>query len=524
MQKLLTVAEMRSIEREADSSGLTYAAMMENAGKSLALWVNARYHQYVPRSVAALVGSGNNGGDALVALTKLIELGWVTAAYLARSRDASDELMLAYTRMGGIVIEGYDDADRRRLDKLIEHTPVLIDGVLGTGIKLPLAPDLAEILKYVSAKVRRKSAQISIVAVDCPSGVDCDSGDAAQETIPADATVTMAGVKTGLLKFPAANLVGDLVVGRIGQLDSLETWKRVQRGVLEDADVAAGLPRRGKDAHKGSFGTALIVAGSGNYSGAALLAGEAAYRIGAGLVTLAIPELIHAALAGCLPEATWVSLPHRDGWISEAGVSPLNSTLGRANALLIGPGLGVVECTEIFVHQLAKSRLPAMVIDADGLKLVARLPEWYTILPDNVVLTPHLGEMAVLTGLPIQEIQNNRIEVAEEYSKRWKKVVVLKGAYTVIACQGNDTLVVPVATPALARAGTGDVLAGVIVGLLAQGVSAHVAAYTGAYIHAQAGLLAEKQLGNPASVLAGDVLRQISHALTGLMNTKIAEP
>jgi NAD(P)H-hydrate epimerase len=226
------------------------------------------------------------------------------------------------------------------------------------------------------------------------------------------------------------------------------------------------------------------------------------------------------------------------GVIAEGAAGVLRQNLERANALLVGCGFGLEDTTAAFLSALLggpkasrgpigfvhpaqgasaqKGGLPPMVIDADGLKLLARIPNWPQVLPSNSVLTPHPGEMAVLTGLSKEELQGDRVASAERFAKEWGHVVVLKGAYTVIASPVGETAIIPVATPALARAGTGDVLAGLIAGLRAQGVEAFPAAWAGAWIHAQAGLRAAELLGGSASVLAGDVLDQIAEVLRDL--------
>jgi NAD(P)H-hydrate epimerase len=312
--------------------------------------------------------------------------------------------------------------------------------------------------------------------------------------------------------------------------------------VPEEDLVASMLPARSPLAHKGTFGTAVIAAGSVNYTGAAFLAGSAAYRAGAGLVTLAVPAPLHAALAGHLPEATWLLLPHELGVIARDAVDVLAEALSSCDALLVGPGLGTEKTTEDFISRLLRlsagadtsvgkmgfvgggsergatprEPLPPLVFDADGLKLLARIDKWAGLIPGTAVLTPHPGEMSALTGIPTSEIQKDRREVASRFARTWGHVVVLKGAFTVIAEPGGKSAVVPVATAALARAGTGDVLAGIIVGLRAQGLGPYEAAVAGAWIHAQAGLHAARSLGNTASVLAGDVLASVAEVISAL--------
>ncbi|HUM27627.1 MAG TPA: NAD(P)H-hydrate dehydratase, partial [Anaerolineales bacterium] len=317
-------------------------------------------------------------------------------------------------------------------------------------------------------------------------------------------------------KLPAFEFIGELQVVDIGLPDGLSSWQEVNTDAADDELVAVLLPERTPASHKGTFGTAFLVAGSTSYSGAALLAATAAYRVGAGLVTLAVPEPLHIALAGRLLEATWVLLPHENGAISEKARDPVLKNLERATSVLIGPGLGDFASTGKFVAGILPAIKLPMVIDADGLRHIARIKDWHKKLFDVAVLTPHPGEMSALTGLSTEKIQGNREEVAVSYAKMWGHVVVLKGAFTIVAAPDGQRTVIPVATPALARAGTGDVLAGLIAGLRAQGLSAYDAAVAGAYIHARAGILAADTLGTTASVLAGDVLDMVSDVLAEL--------
>jgi NAD(P)H-hydrate epimerase len=382
-----------------------------------------------------------------------------------------------------------------------------------------------------------------VVAVDCPSGIDCDSGAAAPEVIPAELTVTMAAIKQGLLCFPAFNYVGEIQLVGIGLDENLPAYQAVQRFVVDAESVFSLLPERPLDAHKGTFGTALVVGGSLNYTGAVYLAGRAAYLSGAGLVTLGVPAPLHAALAGSLPEATWLLLPHELGVIAKTAAPLVLKHMEHVSALLLGPGFGTEETSRDFINALLEhpggsvekrsigfvhtdqkteessgtTPLPALIFDADGLKLLSQIPDWPQKLPAPAVLTPHPGEMAVISGMDKADIQADRLAVAEKFAREWGHVIVLKGAFTIIAAPDGRTALIPVATPALARAGTGDVLAGLIVGLRAQGVAAFEAAAAAAWMHAQAGLLAEELIGSSASVVAGDVLEAIPYVIENLI-------
>jgi NAD(P)H-hydrate epimerase len=536
--KLVTVSQMQAIEKKADAGGLTYDQMMENAGQGLADIILDLYAQASGVEVVGLVGPGNNGGDTLVALSALAAEGWKARAYLVKRKK--DPLVKRFLEAGGEVLSKEDPFEE--LAQAIETADIFLDGVFGTGIKLPLKKDVAELLSEVNDVLDGLDEAPLIIAVDCPSGVDSDTGEAAEETIAADLTVSMAAIKQGMLKLPAFEYMGELKVVDIGLPEELALFKELKTEVADRDSVAGLLPERPLTSHKGTFGTALIAAGSINFTGAALLAGEAAYRSGAGLVTLAVPAPVQASLAGRFPEATWVLLPHELGVISRDAADVLARNLERATALLIGPGFGMEDTTKEFienflrgklsprkatagigfVHKQAEtkeeknSQLPPIVFDADGLKLLSKISDWQKLLPAPAILTPHPGEMEVLTGLSKEEIQANRQDIASRYAKEWGHVVVLKGAFTVVASPDGRLTLIPFASPALARAGTGDVLAGLIVGLRAQGLDAFEAAVAGAWIHAQAGLYAADDLGTTASVLAGDVLDSISDVISDL--------
>jgi len=514
--KLVTVSQMRAIEKEADSRGVSYAQMMENAGRGLAELVHVIGQESGWDSVTGIVGSGNNGGDTLVTLTWLAEAGWRTRAYLVNRKTAGDELITRYLEAGGEISQFANDSGFDTLRAFLEESDILLDGLLGTGIKLPLRNDAALALQGAALILDDLEFPPFIVAVDCPSGVDCDTGACADETLPADLTVTMAAVKQGLLKLPAFEYVGSLELVDIGLPERLDAWDALQVDVADADMVSAILPERTLASHKGTFGTAFVIAGSTSYTGAALLAGRAAYRIGTGLVTMAIPEPLHSALAGQLPEATWVTLQHEHGFISEEACYCVLSNLDRATAILLGPGLGNKHTTKLFMEHLIPSIEQPIVIDADGLRHLSGIQDWHKKLKTLAVLAPHPGEMSSLTGLSVADIQADRVEIAGKYAKKWGHVAVLKGAFTVIAAPDGRTTIIPVATPALARAGTGDVLAGLIVGLRAQGVDAYEAAVAGAYVHAQAGLHAADLLGTTASVLASDVLDAVPEIIAEL--------
>lgn len=535
MPKIVTIAEMRAIEAAADRAGVTFAAMMENAGRAVAEAILARLDDLTAHKILVLCGSGNNGGDGLVAAHYLSNAGARVTVYTARAPDEADPKVRRLREKSVFLADADNDQRGRVLHNLLSSATVVVDAVFGTGARFPLGGASAELLKEAGSALRARVPRPFVAAVDCPSGLNCDTGALDPLSFPADLTVTFAAAKRGHFTFPAADALGELVIADIGLPADLP---EAQVGVeLAAAEAVRGLlPRRPRDAHKGTFGRALVVAGSVAYTGAAYLAGAAAYRVGAGLVTLAVPEPLHPILAGQLPEATWLTLPDDDGALDSGGAELVTQELDKVSALLIGPGFGTAAGAGRFLDGLLvqaagprrrpfgfaggaaseappAARFPPVVVDADGLRLLARLDDWPRRLPPGAVLTPHPGEMAALTGVDKDTLQADRIGAAQKYAAEWGHVVVLKGAFTVIAAPDGRATLLPFATPALARAGTGDVLAGAIVGLMAQGVGPYEAAVAGGYLHGRAGELAARALGTPAAVIAGDVLDGLIEAL-----------
>lgn len=537
MRRIVSCEQMRSIERAADAGGHSYAQMMDRAGEAVADAVGERCSRLDGARVCVLVGPGNNGGDGLVAGRLLAERGAQVGFYLVKPRPEPDANLAAVRQRQLLIAEAGEDQRSRVLKNLLATADVLLDAVLGTGFRLPLQGEAQQVLATATRELAARSVRPLVVAVDCPSGVDADSGEHAAETLSADLTVTLAAVKQGLLAFPAAARIGELRVGDIGLDPAMPELEAVHSYLVEAEDVAQWLPPRPADAHKGTFGRAVIVAGCSNFPGAAALAGLGAYRVGVGLATLAVPSPVQPGIVSLLPEATWVLLPHDTGVIAADAAPVLLRELPGSQALLIGPGLGHEETTREFLARLLGQRgragigfhtsegderrgnhvLPPVVVDADGLRLLSSLEDWPSRLPHPAVLTPHPGEMAFLTGMAKEAIQRDRLGVARDWAGRWGQVVVLKGAHTVVAAPDGETYVIPFASAALARAGTGDVLAGVIVGLLAQGIPPVRAAVAGAFLHGLAGALAATGVGTAAGVLAGDVADFLPQAIADIL-------
>jgi NAD(P)H-hydrate epimerase len=349
--------------------------------------------------------------------------------------------------------------------------------------------------------------------------LNCDTGAVDPAALAATLTVTFAYAKWGHYQFPGAEMNGDLAVIDIGIAPALAAG--VKTFVLNETLIRRWLPPRPDNSHKGTYGKLMAAVGCVNYVGAALLSCTAASRVGAGLVTGAVAKPVWPVVASRLAEATWLPLPtgvgEEEGVISAEAAPLVQSALAGYDVLLLGCGLSQKPTTAAFVRALLEKLpdLPGVVIDADGLNCLAKEENWPALLPQNSVLTPHAAELGRLTGLPVAEVVKQRWRLALEKAAAWNTVLLAKGPYTVIADPTGWLAVLPVATAALATAGTGDVLAGTIAGLLAQGLDPFRAACVGAWLHGAAGLRCAEAMGN-TGVLASDLLPQLPSLMRAL--------
>lgn len=530
MIKIASVESIRRIEAAADAAGLSYAQMMENAGRVTAERALALLAGRERPQVTILVGPGNNGGDGLVAGRVIAqESDALVRFYLLKKRSEDDPNLKAVRDLGLLIADAEDDQRSRVLHHLIGSAHLLIDALFGIGIRLPLQGDAAKLLQAVQRTLNELRAQQPemrtitpnlpqpnthaaapyILAVDCPSGLDCDSGVPDRLALAADETVTYIAAKPGLLTFPGAAHVGKLTVSTIGLPQDLPELKAEKWHLVDSEDARARLPARPLNSHKGTYGRALVAAGSAQYIGAAGLAAQGAYRVGAGLVTVAAPPQVVAALSARLLETTWLPLT------PENALRQILEALPACSALLLGPGWGREPATRDLLLHLLRQRpdpCPPLVIDADGLNILSEIDQWWTLLPPNTVITPHPGEMARLCGLDTAAVQASRWSIAAQKAAEWNLTLLLKGAHTLIAAPDGALAALPFKTDALAKAGTGDVLAGMIAGLLAQGSSPFDAAVAGSYVHGLAGERAARWSGSARSVTASDVLDAIGQA------------
>jgi len=535
--KILTVAEMREVDRlTTERHGISQRSLMEAAGSSVARLIAAHFAPMEGRRVAVLCGKGNNGGDGFVAARALREIGAAPEVFFfGDAAELRGEAAEAYQRMRGAGLDAgeiREPAQWEAASEKILRSRILVDALLGTGLRGPVEGLLAQVI----AAVNRRDIRTRVVAVDIPSGISGDAGAmAASPAVMADYTVTFTAPKIGMLTAGAAPFVGRLNVAQIGS--PMELIEQVAKGDVRWSEPweFRNVPlHRRADSNKGLYGHALIVAGSVGKAGAAAMAAQGALRAGAGLVTVATPEPVLPTVAGYAPEimteplhATPAGTIAREVFDSGG----LAKILRGKNALAIGPGLTTQEETRQFVRAVIASRrartgtrrseeeiFVPIILDADGLNAFDGCADELRGENANLALTPHPGEMGRLIGRTPKEVQANRLEIARQAAADWNAQLILKGNWTVVASPDGRAWINSTGNPGMSSGGTGDVLTGMLAGLTAQFGAEKNWAETlamGVYLHGLAGDVAAEEMGE-ASLVASDVIRAIPAALAQL--------
>lgn len=521
--KILTNSEMREADRlTSERIGISARALMENAGEAVAQFLASSFSPLERRQIVVLCGKGNNGGDGFVAARKLAELGASPLVFLfADPAELRGEAAEAYGRLAAASIRPKiirDAAAWSEAHSSLASAPILLDALLGTGLRGKVEGLFAQVI----GDVNRREARRTIVSVDVPSGVSGDSGEVSGPAIVADYTVTFTAPKIGMLLAPASFCVGRLSVADIGTpRELLEEISKSTVRWLEPWEFRSTPFRRNANTNKGSYGHALIVAGSVGKAGAAALAAQGALRVGAGLVTVATPGPALATVAAFAPEimteplhATPAGTIARDVFDS-GGFSTI---LRDKNSVAIGPGLSTHEDTQQFVRSVitSKPQVP-VILDADGLNAFAGRAGELGGSGGMFALTPHPGEMARLLGTTAKEVQECRLNTARKSAADWQAVVILKGHQTVIAAPDGQAWINSTGNPGMATAGMGDVLTGMLAGLTAQfgGKSWPFTLALGVYLHGLAGDIASTEAGG-GPITASDLIRAIPHAFAQL--------
>ncbi len=504
--KVVTSAQMQQVDRTTiEEIGVPGVVLMENAGRATAMEID-KFITSKSKSAFIFTGRGNNGGDGFVVARHLVNWGWNVRLFLF----AEIERLTGDARINGDIcrnlgfeMELITPENLKQID--FSDADVLVDAILGTGIKGAVRGLAAEGIKLMN------KSGVPIVAVDVPSGLNTDSGNVVGACVRAVMTCTMGLPKIGQLIPAGLNYVGDLRVLEIGFPRHLTENEEIKTELLKQSYITNMLPKRRIDVHKGSCGKVLIVAGSPGMTGAATMSCQSAYLSGAGYVTLAMPHSVSQILEVKLTEVVKKSLPQSDaGSLHPDALPQIVELAEKCDALAIGPGMSQHPQTQELIRSLIKNIENPMIIDADGLNALAKdISILSQKRSDQIVLTPHIGEMSRLSEISTAELAADRLEISKKMAKKWGVTIVLKGAGSIIAAPDGQVAINSTGNGGMATAGSGDVLTGIIATFLSQGLRARQAAQAGVYIHGYAGDRATAAIGQ-RSLVATDIMNHLS--------------
>ncbi|MFN3421529.1 MAG: NAD(P)H-hydrate dehydratase [Armatimonadota bacterium] len=518
---LVTASESRQLDQLAEQAGLPSLVLMENAALRIAEVIQQHFELDPPKRIVIVCGKGNNGGDGMALARHLSNIGFQVQVFLlADPSELKGDAAINYEVAANFGVPIQPIVSSEELSQIIEplrNADLVVDALLGTGITGEVRGLYAEVIPLITHHSPR------ILSVDIPSGINSDTGEVCGVAVRADATVTLGAIKLGLMLFPGAEHAGDLFIGSLGVPNSLLTKLNIQKFVATHEIVHRVLPPRSPNTHKGDYGRVLIVGGAPGMSGAAIMAGKAALRSGAGLVQVALPQSLNIAIEASALEVMSFPLPETEtGTIAPEALSVLAPRLEWADVIAVGCGISRHERTQNFVRQLVAQVDKPMVIDADGLIALSGYSEILRQRKSLTVLTPHPGEMAALMQTKTDEVQRDRVGVALKAAKNFNAVVVLKGARTITASPDGTVFVNPTGNAGMATGGSGDVLTGMIAALLAQTIvrspstlalrSLTEAVAAAVFLHGLAGDIASWDKGEVALV-AGDLLDHLPRAI-----------
>ena len=502
--KVVSAAQMREIDRVAiDERLVPSLALMERAGQAVADEIAWRFE---PEAVVIVTGKGNNAGDGFVVARLLAERDvQVRCAMLAAPESLAGDAAANYARLPDSV-EVRPVAAYEELVESLSDMELIVDAILGTGVTGAVRGLFGEAITALN------EAEAPVVAVDIPTGLPTDGGPLSGPCVCAEVTITIGLPKIGQVVYPGCDYVGQLIVADIGFPSDLLNDEGLKLNIIDKEIARSALPERQRESHKGTYGSCLIVAGSRGMTGAAILAAGSALRSGAGMVFAALPAGLNDIFEANVIEALSLPLASASGdFLDDDSRDPILREAERMNAVAVGPGLGQQPETQQLVRHLLPALNLPLVIDADGLNALVGHAGLLKQRSTPTIVTPHPGEMARLLGAETKAIQADRLGVAGEFAARYQVHVILKGAQTIIAAPDGQLFINPTGNSALAKGGSGDVLTGLLVGLLAQGASPLAACQLGVFLHGLAGDLAGRRYGVRAA-LPGDVVDRLGDA------------
>ncbi len=524
MIPVINSEEMRKFDRSAiEDVGIPGLILMENAGRSIVDAIKKKYGCVDKKKFLIVCGKGNNGGDGFVVARHLYNLGAsVNVVILGSHKNLKGDALTNYKIISKIISRNKPNKNLLLQEykglkqlKAFQKVDFIVDAIFGTGFSGKLEKYYEEIINWMN------SINVPKISIDIPTGVNSDTGAVASVAVKSDLTVTMGMKKNGLVVGNSVNYINDLKIADISLPRYFYESSQFQTYEVEPSDIVQSLPKRLKTSHKYTVGKVLVIGGSVGYTGAAALASNSALKSGAGAVILATHESVYPILAKKLTEVMVNSLGRmEEGKITPESYQKLNKLIDWANILVIGCGISLKSESVELVNKILLEVDKPLVVDADALTIIS---ENISILrkkkSKNVIITPHIGEFARLTKLAPSEIELNKLKIGHSFSKEYKLTLVLKGAPTLTFSSDGYTFINSTGNPGMATAGAGDVLAGIIGGLWAQGMAEIEAAYSGVFIHGFAGDIAKQKLGE-RSVLASDIQKYIPNAFNFIESEK----
>ncbi|MFN2364793.1 MAG: NAD(P)H-hydrate dehydratase [Halarsenatibacteraceae bacterium] len=507
---VLRSEEMAAVDQEAIELGYPELILMETAGRSIAREIDALDYLNDQSEIKFLIGGGNNGGDGLVAARYLKEWGYENInVFLLKPGDelkGINKENYDICRLQEIELEVIDSDKLEDYREVFSRADILIDGILGTGITgevRGLAADLIRIINEIP---------VNVLAIDMPSGLSLDFKS--ETVIKADLTISLANLKVAQAVYPGRYYCGEIIIADIGMPARAYQKLRPDYFMLSNQEAARFLPYRSETGHKGTFGKVLIVGGSAGMAGSVSLAGEAALKTGTGMVTIALPGGIEQDVNSHSREIMTEALPADKGKISLKALDKIIEISKNMDLVILGPGLGQgKEQVELTARLLEELKLP-VVLDADGINAIKEI-EQLNKAENRILLTPHPGEMARLYNTDISDILGNRFKYINDFVRNTGQTIILKGADSLIGLPAGEIFINPTGNDGMATAGSGDVLAGIAGGLIAQGLDLERAGTLAPFIHGRAGDLAAKAK-NEYSIIAGDLIEYLADSINSL--------
>lgn len=509
--KIITVQQMQELEEQsAKQYSVTQIQLMENAGKGIAEWVNSFA---VHKEILIVCGSGNNAGDGFVSARYLCDMGFsVNVVCLAKEQDLKGPARNNYSKLKKIkkvrIYKTYNQTQLEKLELLFKDASLILDCILGSGLKGEIRGFLKHVIEFINNLSKK------VIAVDIPSGMDGNTGSGL--CIKAHTTLTMGLPKVGLLRANASSMVGYLHVIDIGLPQELIVNIKTNLEYIHPADFSGLVPTRAPSSHKGNFGHVLVLAGSPQYTGAAALCVGGALRSGAGLVTLGIPRGLQDVYQIKLTESMTLPLPEtEEGTLGQEAYPQIMKFIEKVDSIALGPGLSKHPDTIKLVKRIISGSHKPLVIDADGVNAVAEELLVLRKAKAPLILTPHPGEMAGLLHTSVKSVQTDRWKITRELADKYGITIVLKGYQSVIAGDDKKIYINSSGNPGMASGGMGDILTGIIAGLLAQGLRPIDSARLGVYMHGASGDMAAQERGE-WGILACDVLEKLPYVMSGI--------